>query len=616
MRALGDPLYVRTLISADGRTAALNVRFWDWTDLERIDAGVDAEIRRRLEAETTAERRFYVAGLPHVTDRAYRVMLRDLATLIPLAIAVMAALLLVVTGSARGVGLPLGTVLTATLWTFGAMGWLGASLNVVTFVLGPILIAVGSVYGVHVLAHYDAAARDASSPADAARRLIESTRLPVWIAGLSTGFGFGALGLTDVPAARELGVFAVLGVACVTLLSLTALPAAVALLPLRPSGEGRVARRVGSALSAGLTSVAHLASRRPGRVIAVWGVAVIGALALVPRVEVDTDYLSFFSEDSELRRDFAAVNALLSGAVPIYVVLDGGGDGAFREPENLRALEQVQREVDHQPGTTASLSMVDLLRVANGALWGDDAQRRVPDTRGEVADLILLVPRPQLRPLSTVDQARVNLLVRTGELGSAPVREFVGRLEKTLGPARARGLDARITGNTVLVNRSADGVARSQVLTVGLAALAIFGLIAASFRSLPLAAVALLPNVVPVLLFYGLVGAGLAPLSLPTSLIGSVALGIAVDDTSHFLVRYRRERSAGRDPAEAALECGRVVGRPIAVTSALLVAGFGVVALSGFETTSQFGFLIGLTMLLCLATDLLLLPAVLVRMRV
>jgi hypothetical protein len=99
-------------------------------------------------------------------------------------------------------------------------------------------------------------------------------------------------------------------------------------------------------------------------------------------------------------------------------------------------------------------------------------------------------------------------------------------------------------------------------------------------------------------------------------LIGSIVLGIAVDDTAHFLSRYRAGRSQGLSPQEAVIECGRRVGRPIAITSVMLFLGFLVVTMSGFATLSEFGMLVGLTVLICLATDLVLLPALLVRGRV
>jgi len=147
------------------------------------------------------------------------------------------------------------------------------------------------------------------------------------------------------------------------------------------------------------------------------------------------------------------------------------------------------------------------------------------------------------------------------------------------------------------------------------ATLAILGLVLAALRSWKLAIVALLPNVFPVLVFFGLLGLGVAPLSLPTSLIAAVALGIAIDDTVHFLVRYRRERRAGATPVEATRRTSHAVGRPIVITAAMLAAGFGVIGLSSFATLREFGLLFATTVSICLVADLLLLPALLVRLR-
>jgi len=214
-----------------------------------------------------------------------------------------------------------------------------------------------------------------------------------------------------------------------------------------------------------------------------------------------------------------------------------------------------------------------------------------------------------------VNQSRANLVVRTGSVGSAAVRDLDAALRAAIRVTLPPPLVAAPTANAILLARSADGIARSQGRSVGLAAVAILLLVAGALRSATLGVVALLPNVLPVLLFFGLLGLGLAPLSLPTSLIGAAALGIAVDDTVHFLVRYQRERGAGASPREAARRTGLAVGRPIAVTSIMLAAGFAVIALSSFATLRQFGLLFAATVGLCLLADLLVLPALLVRLR-
>jgi predicted RND superfamily exporter protein len=272
--------------------------------------------------------------------------------------------------------------------------------------------------------------------------------------------------------------------------------------------------------------------------------------------------------------------------------------------------------VERLPGVTHTASIADLLRALNRAIEADDpAQERVPDTRAGVAELLQFVPKNDTQRLLTTDHARANLVVRTGTVGSEAVEALAAGLERTAAAVLPDSLQSRVTGNAILLSRSADGIATGQLQSVCLAAGSIFLLILAGLRSLPLAVVAMIPNVVPVLLFFGMLGAGLAPLSLPTSLIGSVALGIAIDDTVHYIARYRTERMAGLPPDEASQRTSRSVGAAIVIACAMLVAGYSIIALSGFATLRQFGLLSAGTMLLCLVTDLILLPALLVRWR-
>jgi predicted RND superfamily exporter protein len=621
-RALADPLYRKTLVSADGRTAALNVSFHEMTDRELIAADLDGRIQAILDDETRDGQRFHVAGRPHVKSRVYHQMLRDLALLVPLAVAAIAAVLTVSLGSWRGVVLPLASVLVATLWTFGAIALLGRPLTILTVILAPNLIAIGSVYGVHVIARYQEEARAAPDSATAALRCLEHVRTPVLISGLTTAIGFAALLVTDVPAVFELGAFSVLGVACVTLLSITAVPAALARLPLpSPAREPRIvqraSRRVQAAIAAVLAAFNHSSTRHSRAAITAFCLAALVAAAAVPRVRIDTDYLTFFDESSRVRRDFEAVNRLLAGAVPIYVVIDGDAPGALREPAALRAVERLEAAVETLPGVTHATSIVEIVKTLNRAAGnGDAAEARIPDTRAGVAELLQLVPKPDARRLLTTDHQRANLVVRTGTVGSEAVLALTASLEREVARgALPEALSGSVTGNAILLSRSADSIASGQLQAVCLAAGSIFLLILAGLRSLPLAVIAMIPNVLPVLFFFGLLGAGVAALSLPTSLIGSVALGIAIDDTVHFIVRYRAERTAGRSPDEASRRAGQSVGTAIVTACAMLVAGYAVIALSGFATLREFGLLSAGTMILCLATDLILLPALLVRFR-
>jgi predicted RND superfamily exporter protein len=620
-RALGDPLLRRNVVSEDGRTAGITIRFAEMTDAEFIASGLDERIQALLAAAERPGITFHVSGRPHLKASVYRGMVRDLALLIPLALAVLAVVLAVAIGSRRGVALPLASVGIAVLWTHGAMAALGVPITILSSMLGPQLLAIGSVYGVHLLAHYDEE-RGHGDAREVTLRTLRAMRLPVAISGLTTWIGFAALCLTDVPAVRDMGAFSALGTGCITLLTLTGLPAALALLPPRrelsalPARLAQASEQLGPAIERGLAALHGVATRHADAVIVLSLVAVGISAWAIPRTVVDTDYVSFFDEDAPVRRDFDAVNRLLAGAIPLYVVLEGDGPGAFREPAALQGLEALQDRVDRLDGVSRTSSLADLLRSMNRAVEADDpAAERIPDERPAVTELLQLAPKDEIGRYVNGNQSRANLVVRTGEVGSAAIRRLDAGLRTAIRTDLPDGLVAAPTGNAILLARSADGIAGNQGRTVGFATLAIFVLVSAALRSWKLGFIVLLPNLFPVLVFFGLLGLGLAPLSLPTSLIGAVALGIAIDDTVHILVSYRRERRRGLAPVEASRRTGLAVGRAIVITETMLAAGFGVMALSSFATLREFGLLFAITVGLCLVADLLLLPALLVRLR-
>jgi predicted RND superfamily exporter protein len=621
-RALSDRIYRKTLVSDAGRAAAINITFQPMTDAEFVDLDLDGRIEAMLREESSDDRRFYVAGRPHVRSQAYHIMVGDMARLVPIAVAIAAFVLWLMAGSLRGALIPLVACLTATLWVFGAMAALRIDINLITLVTGPMMICIGGVYGVHVHARYELIAAEAGGDARAsALACLRYARTPVLMAGCTTCIGFGALLLSDIPATNELGYFSILGVASVTLISLTGVPAALVLLPV-PAGSGRIRHRgtrpgawFRTHLDGALARLGDLVVAQPNRVLAVAALVTAGALVSLPRIAVDTDFITFFLEDSRVRTDFARVNRLLTGAVPIYVPISGREEGDFREPATLKAVERLQARLESLPGVSEVLSSVDFIRVANRAIrGGSEAADRIPESRAAVAEAMFLLPKSNLRRFATSNHSRANLIVRTGRSGSAAVRELEADIREVLGQVDLPpGFETEVIGNVILINRSADGIAANQALQVGFAAAAILALICLVFRSVRVGLIAMVPNVVPVLIFFGVLGAGAAPLSLPTSLIGSIALGIAIDDTMHFLVAYLTRRSRGLSPPDAARACIQRVGRPIVMTSVMLVVGFLVIVTSGFATLREFGYLTALTMAICLCTDLVLFPALLVR---
>jgi predicted RND superfamily exporter protein len=206
------------------------------------------------------------------------------------------------------------------------------------------------------------------------------------------------------------------------------------------------------------------------------------------------------------------------------------------------------------------------------------------------------------------------LLVRSDRLGSAALRELEDSIHRELDAEKLpEGVHGDVTGNAIRINRGADGIAGNQVSQLTLTIALCLVIVTLVFRSFGLGILAMPTNVLPVFLFYGALGAGVAPLSIPISLIGSVALGITVDDTSHYLQAFRHRRAEGVPAEKGVVDCTREVCRAMVVTSTMEITGFFVMIFSSFATLQQFGYLTAITMLLCLATDVFMLPALVVR---
>lgn len=612
-RALADPVFRRTLISEDGHSFALNLTLRPMSDAEFLARDIDETIAQQIAAFAAPGRSFASAGRPHAKARVHRLMLQDLQRLVPLALVVMGVSVWIAFGTRRAVLVVLGTALVASLWTFGALAAIGRPLTLLTTLLGPTLIALGCVTAVHSYARWEEEIERGCTPREAAARSAVALRGAILVASLTTLIGFGTLLTSDVPAVFELGAFSLFGVSAIASIAMSGLPALLALLP-PPAPRPPWCKRLADRLEQRLAHIVRVASRRRVAIRSSAGALALLAALAIPRIVVDTDYLSYFDADDPVRRDFERVGQSLSGAIPVYVAL-GGEPGAFREPALLERVAALQRALDALPGVDRTLSFLDTLRPLNRALAGGAPEHeRIPATREGVSELLFLLPKGELGRFVNVNHGRMNLLLRSSEVGSAATRRLTQSIETEIARAGLPDdLDVAITGNALLLNRSADGIANSQPVSMAATALATFAVATLALRSLPLGLLAMLPNLLPVLLFFGLLGAGLAPLSLPTSLIGSIALGLAIDDTAHFLFRYRAERRAGRDPEQALHETGRHVGRPIAITSALLCIGFGLIGLSGFATLRDFGLITALTFALCALADLFLLPALLAR---
>jgi predicted RND superfamily exporter protein len=455
----------------------------------------------------------------------------------------------------------------------------GESIGIGTVILTPLLLAVGVAYSIHVVSRYYDEVRPGRTPREVVTATLDHVWVPTGIAAMTTVLGFGTLAFNSIPATRSLGIYASFGIAAIFLASITAVPALLVLLPLpKSTGEeegpkpGRVTELVAQ-LGAQLI-------RRRGLILGVSLAAVCVSALGATRIQVETDFLTFFSPQSVIRQDYDRIADTLAGTQPLFVVVEGKEAQSMSRFETLQAMHDLQVFMEAQPKVDQTIQV------------------------------LLLIDPTELRPVVTPNFARANIVVRTRLSASSELRAFVESVEEFAADRFRGSVTVHPTGGVVLLNRSSDALARGQVLGLLQIVAVLLVILSILFLSIRVGLLSLVPNIVPIAMLFGIMGWFGVSLNVSTSMIAAIAIGIAVDDTIHFLNTFNGELRNRGNQEEAVVGTMRVVGQPIVFTSVALAVGFLILPLSNFQPIKDFGILSATVMVLALFGDLFVLPAV------
>jgi len=631
-RVAANALFVPHLVAANGGAAAINL-FFDTKSLGPDDESrIDASIEKLL-GDYHGPGTLYYTGVSHIRVRAVSFMRADLTKFLPLSLVCMTLVLWVSFRSFRAILLPLGSQALGVGLLLGTMGWLDVPITLPTLVLPSLLLVIGASYAVHVTtALLEVSVHRELRLEEAFSRVLKRVGVPVAVSGLTTAVGFGSLAVHPIPAIAGLGMFAVIGVVIVTLGCLFALPLAFLSMPGRSVGGSPARGTAGDGptlLDRVLTSIgAPTIDHRRGVFVASLVVLVVSVLGAA-RIRVDTDFLHAFRESSEVRVAAREVAERLVGPNPISVVIEGPEAGYFKSIGPLRRVKEFEKFLKELAHVGATISLVDYLdeldlglRSSSGGLTVDDQGRVVEappppsfwDAPREqlpaVLQFVSLSPST-FAGLVDPDFRSLNLTIRTDVSGSRETADLVHQIEvyaRTMFPA---GVRVTPTGPLVVLSEVADRLITGQVESVALAFAVIFVVLSLMFLSTKVGLAAMIPNLLPVVVFFGVMGWSGIELNLATSIVAAIALGMAVDATIHYMARLNNAVKETGSRREALLSTLQAVGRPVVATTLTLAVGFGIMMLSGFAVIANFGMLSAVTMLVALVTNLTLLPAIL-----
>ena len=614
-RVMGNPVYAGSLVSKAGDATALIVHFLDISDREYIRSGLHTEIQAIVEEEK-GDNKVWLTGAPHFKVAIIDILIHDLVWTPPAITLILAIVLAISFRTVLGVLAPLLTVGSGVIISLGLITALGYSLSMISVLVPPLLMILGLSYTVHVVSEYHQNRHRADDRVALVRRTLSEVMLPVLLTGLTTIAGFAALMVNPISAVREFGILSAIGVVIITLLSITFTPALLKFLD-RSRPETRSSAADGSRIfDRFVDRIALFDLNNRKRIFTLSGVLLAVALLGMSQIRVSTDFMDSFDDNSEVRQAFELVNDKLGGANPLYIIVEGNRTGTFKEPENLKLLRELQNWLDAHPRIGGTTSIADYLMLVNQAFNDNNPDfYSIPENRTLITQLLFLSANEELDRIVDSRYQTTNIIVRSRTIQSDDMSALIAEINDRLAGLPDH-LTATVTGNPVLINETLSEIVIGQARSVGLALVIVYAILSLMFMSMRIGFIALIPNVLPVVVYFGSLGFFGISLNPSTSLIAPMVLGIAIDDTIHYFARFSREVRRYANDRKATIAALKAVGRPVTYTSIGLCLGFLVLTSSELSMQVQVGIMAAYALAVAWLSDFLLTPALCASVRI
>lgn len=616
--ALYGPLIRRNYISDDGNATIISLGYKPKPNDPKYELDMFRLIESRIQPLRKDFDVVFQLGWPRLNAEVDRGLIGDFRTLLPLSILILIATVTAFLKSLRVIPIPLVTSALTVLWTLGFMAAVGIPITLLTATLPALIIVVGSVEDVHLSASYlegiDPSASDIRG--HAISHMAKHVGTAIFVTSFTTVLGFASNVITDIPLIREFAVAASFAMAANFVATLAAVPLMLHWFgplknPLR--GEEEMPR----GLIGGIVRVVEvLTGRFPILVVAGFVLLLVAVGSQLPKLKVDNDPMSYFPPRHPFVRDAQRVHQDLAGLQGFAVMLKASQPGWFKTVAGLRTIAQVQSLLNNQGLYDESLSLADLMALMHQEMHhGDKSFHMVPNAQSDFDLYLSQMPRSELTAFVTKDFTTASITVRHNVADSMRLNRAVDHLQQVLPTVLGPKAQYALAGKNLMVNRAAESLISNELTSLMMALGVIFVLFSFLYTSLLAGLLALVPNVIPIVLNFGVMSWLGVPLNPGTAMVAAIAIGLAVDDTIHLITRFGTESRLRVDEREAVRATVRGEAVPVITSAVALALGFAVLGLSNFRIVAEFGLLAAGTMAYGAVSDLLLMPILLRRLR-
>ena len=592
-----DPSIGSRVLSKDLEYGAIIITLSDQANNHKDRTNLMDRIKD-LTVKTSPE--WTYSGVSVLRTEYVRYMLRDNFVFLPPIALILITMLSYIFRSWVFVLLPMITVLTTVLWLLGFMGLVGLEINIMTYVVPTLLFIIGVSDAIHIQARFrENMAKDNSSPKESMLITMMQMSKVIFLTSLTTAIGFIALTTTSINIVQEFGLEIALGVMIAWFISILVVPSGIMLFRAFDDKNR-------STFSPLLYWLADTIPRRPWLFITIPLIISFTMIYKIKDVSTDASLMDDLRPKNKLYQDLKFTEKYFGGVLPFEVLIsiDPSNNKKIIEPEIFPYIDKVESLLRSEMEESRFFSLSTFLRSVK-RIRGDDVEAIYSQ---EMIERIIEEQSKQDLKLVSNDKKMTRVTGLIENKTSSEMKKIYNKLD-SLSNSFPPYLSIECTGTTVVALRTNDYLVQSLVNSLGLALFFISIVMAVMFKARSILFASLVTNLIPIFTILGIIawfGVSIRP---PTAMTFAVALGIAVDDSLHFLLRYRKELRQGMNRVEAIKSTIINTGSALMITTTILVSGFSILLFSAFLPTYQFGLLSASMIGVALLCDITLLPA-------
>lgn len=561
----------------------------------------------------------HYSGLPYIRTIFATKIADELRLFSVLAVLVTAIVMFLFFRSFSTVFFSVLVVVIGAIWAMGLIHLLGYKLTMLTGLIPPLIVVIGIPNCVYLLNKYHDEFKKHGNKIKALSRIIEKIGIATLITNATTAIGFGVFYLTDSTALKEFGLVVSISIMLVFLVSIILIPAVFSYLP---SPERKQIQHLENKKVSGIINwFIRLSTSHRNAVFAVSAVIFITAIVGMTRLSA----LSFIVDDipkhDRVYTDLKFFEKHFKGVMPFEILIDTGRKGGAQSPMQLQKAEEVQAIFQEYPNFAKPISLIEVIKAANQAYFNDNADYyRLPNSQERNFVLPYLM-RSQTGSSTAVsaltDSSRrlIRISMSMSDVGTHAMRELFEAVKPRIDSIY-EGTQNKVsyTGNSLIFLKGNNYLINSLISSLGLAFALIAFIMGGLFRSWRIILISMIPNILPLMVTAGTMGYLGIALKPSTVLIFSIAFGIAVDDSIHFLTKYRQELERHNwDIRRTVITALQETGPSMLYTSIILFFGFIIFSASNFGGTIVLGIMTSTTLLVAMFANLIILPSLLLK---